>query len=478
MATEFKLNFTGSEINQKLEMVDAINNNLERNYYTSAQIDETIEEVNNGINDNYAATSALLDRRLTSKADLIGGKVPTEQLPDDLVDLGDYYTKTEIDNEIATINGNTDTKLASKADLIDGKVPASQLPDDINAAVSVADVEGLLVKDSYLDIATVWEYSDDMVADYALENVPEETMTMCLYRISDNTDPNKFIGGTAKVIDGEGESTLTITPDMFDDSSGVFVSINNEIIVVHTDFDLALLGSQGTALAGSYAARYVIEGVPVMGAIEIQAETELFTQVINPEILNIKWENIVDRPFGTIGSCVEWDGTPTDECLDLLDSLGVQFYKVGEPMTKEALVGGMATFNAEDGNVTVSITQDSFIDTSETGFLIAPEGNVVGFVSFGADVFDLAPLLGDTFTVDVPSSGLWFVFNGSEYPILLGGSDYRVKQIDPKYIPANLDFNLSDYYTKAEVDEMFGDIDEMFGDIDIILDEISTLIGE
>lgn len=71
----------------------------------------------------------------------------------------------------------------------------------------------------------------------------------------------------------------------------------------------------------------------------------------------------------------------------------------------------------------------------------------------------------------------------------------ELKQIDPKFIPADLDFNLDDYYTKSEVDAALDNIDlsgyytknetyskseldEIIGDIDFVINEINKLIGE
>ena len=58
MATEFKLNYSGSEINRKLADVDAIKADLENNYYTSADIDNKLDEINENINSFISALSS------------------------------------------------------------------------------------------------------------------------------------------------------------------------------------------------------------------------------------------------------------------------------------------------------------------------------------------------------------------------------------------------------------------------------------
>lgn len=64
MATEYKLPYAASEISRKLATVDETKNALENNYYASA----------------------IVDSKLSNKADLVGGKIPFEQLPDEIGD--------------------------------------------------------------------------------------------------------------------------------------------------------------------------------------------------------------------------------------------------------------------------------------------------------------------------------------------------------------------------------------------------------
>ena len=69
-------------------------------------------------------------------------------------------------------------------------------------------------------------------------------------------------------------------------------------------------------------------------------------------------------------------------------------------------------------------------------------------------------------TLEVPESetGIYAILplnsgvpTNRTYEFICGG---ELKQIDPKFIPADLDFNLDDYYTKSEIDGLFNQFDQ------------------
>lgn len=198
-------------------------------------------------------------------------------------------------------------------------------------------------------------------------------------------------------------------------------------------------------------------------------------------LTEVAWEDIQNKPFYVTGYKVEWNGKPTEEYVDdLFDIAGIMLYKVGEPITKEALVGSTATAYMDGNDVSFAIPQEFIIDMTETGFLIMDpsSGAAFGGVTFGADAFDLSPL-DIPVVLEMPSAGLWFLSDGNNnYIKSITSPDYDCKQLDPRVIPANLDFDLSDYYTKEETNELINYIEGLKGDIDTILNEISETIGE
>jgi hypothetical protein len=63
MATEFKLNYSGSEINRKLADVDAIRTDLKNSYYTSDEIDIKFTE-NDGKFDEVPTYTAITNTEI------------------------------------------------------------------------------------------------------------------------------------------------------------------------------------------------------------------------------------------------------------------------------------------------------------------------------------------------------------------------------------------------------------------------------
>ena len=158
--------------------------------------------------------------------------------------------------------------------------------------------------------------------------------------------------------------------------------------------------------------------------------------------------------------------------------LGYTFYKVSDLtldqlFSKSNLQINVASANGEIREATPSqnaiiISTDDMIVTNDGnwGFLFTNKTGTLGFTYSGYPMSVDVPEVG-VYVIMPLNQGLWQKFTCE----IDASNENDFKQIDPKFIPANLDFNLSDYYTKSE-------IDSVLGNVEAILDEISVLIGE
>lgn len=153
-------------------------------------------------------------------------------------------------------------------------------------------------------------------------------------------------------------------------------------------------------------------------------------------------------------------------------ALNYTFYKVSDLLpTREQIFSNMKLLvDTEDISPTenhILLETDEFILVSNSGYAFIFI-NTSGTLHFTYSGYPLS--------IEVPEVGVYYVRDlGSGIPegrtieVQIGNGE--LKQIDPKYIPANLDFNLNNYYTKTEVDAIIGDCNT-------VLDEINALIGE
>lgn len=279
MATEFRLNYTGSEINRKLQTVDETKSNLENNYYTSVDIDTKIGEVNTSIE----KVSSSIETGLAAKADLVGGKIPASQLPDDIggsdVDLSDYYTKTE-----------TDEALSVKADLVGGKVPLEQLPDDIGSGGGLTEV-------SWEDVNNKPFYDTRKMSYYSqVENpnpltINNAMLNMSFYKVSDLIPTREQIFNEMKVIINAkqytySENGIQLETDDFIcvyDNTGsfgfIFVNKTGTLNFTHMGYPMSFEVPE----AGIYYQRDLNAGVPEGRTIEFIVGGEL--KQIDPKFI-------------------------------------------------------------------------------------------------------------------------------------------------------------------------------------------------
>lgn len=471
MANEFRLNFTGSEINRKLEVIDELQGVLEHNYYTSDEIDTKIDEVSTDINVKFGAAGSSLEAGLATKADLVGGKVPVAQLPDDLVDLSNYYTKSDVDNEIIIVNEDTDAKLVNKADLVDGKVPLEQLPDNIGSGSG-----GGLTEVSWEDVKNK-PFEDTRVMSYYSQaenpnpvSFHNQMMNYSFYKISDLTPTREQIFGELKVLVDGNEITLA--------ENAIIVELDGCLAVgtsVGTSYTFAFINTVGTINftfsgypmtlevpeTGIYAILPLNSGVPANRTYEIICGGELKTIDIKylPENMALGYEEK--------GEGITWDGN-TDGLTEVVTELevdgtlmGLAFYKMSDktPSISE-MVGRQQSLSGVDGESSEIVTEGSCSVFADNGSYMV--GDVFIIVCLSNDTtLPLVEMMGAAEDITFPEAGIWFAKVSVGGAVMMQAASLRspdtLVPIDEKFIPDTIarksdldDIDLSNYYTKDQ----------------------------
>ena len=194
-------------------------------------------------------------------------------------------------------------------------------------------------------------------------------------------------------------------------------------------------------------------------------------------IETVSWNDLEDKPFEDtrILSRYSYDENPNPASFDCV-AMNYSFYKVSDfVLTKEEIFNTKITVRGnyelpKFSQSNVLIETDNIIiaqDLSDANGFAFCFCNTTGVCNFSYSGYSLS--------VNVPETGIYRI-NGLGFgmsdckivDILVSG---ELKQIDPKFIPANLDFDLSDYYTKVEMDALIGDCEA-------VLNEINALVGE
>lgn len=199
--------------------------------------------------------------------------------------------------------------------------------------------------------------------------------------------------------------------------------------------------------------------------------------------------------------------------------MNMSFYKVSNlvPTRTEIFNSTKVVVNGTEYMFTENSIQ---LETNDFVFVISSGG--LGFIFVNkSGILNFTTPSGESMSFENVEKGIYYQrqFNaGVPEGIIIEFIIGELKQIDPKFIPADLDNyytkneisnvianNLQRYYTKSEVDNAIEDaienvsvdlsgyytkdetynkneidtlLDDLVGDIDTILDEISTLIGE
>lgn len=395
--------------------------------------------------------------------------------------------------------------------------------DDVGGGLTEVDWETNIINKPF--------YDDRVIINYSYDENPNPISFDCaamgysFYKISDLVLTKEEIFGSKITIndrerDNFTESNVLIETDelvivQYSDNGYIFCSCNTVGTCNFTFMGYSL--SVDVPEVGLYRMNYLGAGMSDASSIEFIIGGELKTLDLKylPENMALGYE---EKPFDDI----TWDGNVTDkEMVTVLEMempedeggglAGYYLVKISDTPIANAsdVIGGYIQKYLE-GQVYEpdEITSDIVISDNNCWWLVSNGiSYMINVTSLPASI-DLTDALG--VTVELPSTGVYFIggyFNRDfttpmEYTVALKPNS-KIVTIDPKFIPANLDFDLSDYYTKVEADNRYyskgevdtaldtalgnidlsgyytkTEIDNLIGDVDAVLNEINALIGE
>lgn len=148
------------------------------------------------------------------------------------------------------------------------------------------------------------------------------------------------------------------------------------------------------------------------------------------------YNDLIDKPFGEIGTKIEWDGTPTSTYITFtMNEAESYFYKVAEPI--DTLVDCVLRVVSSEGENEMTIDSNT-IQTTEGG----ENGIYVMNVKVPNSSFN--HMSGNTLTFE--EAGLYFFYvnqNGNVTRIIsLVSPDYDIKKIDKEFLPDDIKVEL------------------------------------
>lgn len=371
------------------------------------------------------------------------------------------YTASEIYEKLVSMD-NLDTKLKLKADLIDGKIPLTQLPDNIGSGEG-----GTLIQkqtdynqndDTQVDYIKNRPFYDNRITSYysyADDSSPVsfnyELMEYSFYKVSDLILSEDQIANEVSInITNEDGDTIDVT------SSGMVISIsaNDFIATVNGDYTFLFANKSGSLpfeMMGYELSLDVPEGEEGVYLVlplnelpwsdftcEIVVSNASNFKQIDPKYIPknaISWEDLKDKPFYEDGWSVDWDFTPTDTyiqpgCMiewdgsdtgtsfvipaneDLNISPNTVFYRVADSI--DCLEGCIAVTNntAEDSEEALEIYSEDVVSIYDT------DSNIVGTYAapYMAGVFNIeraaTAYIAEGVEVTFPAPGLYFRTDG------------------------------------------------------------------
>ena len=388
------------------------------------------------------------------------------------------YTASEISQKLAIVDeikdalGEVDTTLETKADLVDGKIPLEQLPDDIGGGLTEVDWETNVINKPFYDTRIRSYYSQaDNPNPVSFDN---SMVGYSFYKISDLIPTREEIFNSVKVIVNDSvcepkESEIQLETDDFimlilNNNTYAFIFINKAgtLSFTYQGYQMTLEVPE----AGIYYILPIGTSIPGGRIIEVNLSGELKTLDIKylPSNMALGYEE-TSKPFENI----VWDGN-TEELTPVtvdVEGLTLNYYKVSDQvLTPSDIVPNLDT---NEGRATVISTggiaevlgSPAIADVTELSsngsFTICEVA--IFYVAVPNEVLDLGGI-----TITFPEAGIWFLATDSfgtygYIESLTTEGISTISPIDEKFIPdtiarkSDLDdvsVDLSNYYTKNE----------------------------
>ena len=395
--------------------------------------------------------------------------------------------------------------LETKADLVDGKVPISQLPDDIgggsSGVTSWNDLEDKPFGES--DNSIIWDGTptDEFI---------EEDEGVGFYKVSDTyCDADALIGKTLTIFDRTindiSTTTIISAENIFTElGDGCFAVMVHDIPVILVTFEATIVGEIKFPSAGTWFISTPEMFVNFLEIIDIKQLDPKFIPNYFGEA-EVVWEDIKNKPFGESGLYITQEdvNSATTYVSAEVEGMEVRYCKVAEPYNG-TLVNAKIRIG-DDKEIIIGLDDDFPCTELDTG-----SSYIIYALNMCEDNEDVTIEELGISSLVIPQKGLYVldctVVGGAlEY---FQTPDYEIKQIDIKYLPISLDgsvslddyytkdetdnlienMNLSDYYTKSEVDNKMSNIDlsnyytktemdNLIGDCDSIINSINIIVG-
>lgn len=430
MATEYKLSYTASEINRKLATVDETKSSLENDYYTSTEIDTKINEVNTS---------------LEAKADLVDGKIPTSQLPDD---IGGDVAWEDIQNKPFGEGGMVTVEFPS--DISESTVISSQPLEALG---------GLAF--NYVKVGSQFDSTEEIIGAPISATANGQTHEFTV----DSSHLMDIENGFAVIYMGESvflpaclnvTSVGTLTLPLAD-------AFGEDLVFNTTETGLYFVYIDGMGQTNSIARKEVkqidekfipdtIARKSDIPTIDLSGKADLVNGKVPAEQLPddigggvSSWNDLTDKPFYEEGVSItvpsDVSGLPMigSQPLEALGGTSFSFIKVNDALsTSEETYGALIKVN-NDGGILEFIVDDSYVNNLDNGFALISFDNgfyplAINVNTVGTTVLSTADMLGEDMTFNVTETGFYVLYiEGMGNVISYSNGEF--KQLDEKFIP-------------------------------------------